>query len=207
MSDTLYIQTDKNMKVTSEHVYLQDIARLSSNNPSVLNRCKVLRVMSLPKEKYGRYTASAMDLIDLVQKKEEKVDVTHVGEPEFILTYENPRKKNQIVSWIKTLLVCLITFFGTMFSIMTFNTDVDVEKLFEGIYSQFTGGVTDGFTVLEISYSIGIGLGVVFFFNHFGKWKLSHDPTPMEVEMRTYEDEVDTTILEMKNREGSGNAE
>lgn len=203
MSDTLYIQTDKNMKVTSEHVYLQDIAQLSSNNPAVLNRCKVLRIMTLPKGQYGRYTASAIDLIDLVQKKEEKVDVTHVGEPEFILTYENPTEKNVILSWIKTAAVCLVTFFGTMFSIMTFNTDVDVPKLFEGIYMQFTGQQTNGFTVLEISYSLGIGIGVVFFFNHFGKWKLSHDPTPMEVEMRTYEDEVDTTILELENREGS----
>lgn len=203
MSNTLYIQTDKNMKVTSEHIYLQDIARLSSNNPAVLNRCKVLRVMTLPKGQYGRYTASAIDLIDLVQKKEEKVDVTHVGEPEFILTYENPTEKNVILSWIKTIAVSLVTFFGTMFSIMTFNTDVDVPLLFEGIYTQVTGRPSTGFTVLEISYSLGIGIGVVFFFNHFGKWKLSHDPTPMEVEMRTYEDEVDTTILELKNREGS----
>lgn len=203
MSDTLYIQTDKNMKVTSEHVYLQDIAQLSSSSPAVLNRCSVMKVMTLPKGKYGRYTASAIDLIDLVQKKEEKVDVTHVGEPEFILTYEDPTEKNVILSWIKTLVVSLITFFGTMFSIMTFNTDVDVSKLLGKIYTQFTGEVSNGFTVLEISYSLGIGIGVVFFFNHFGKWKLSHDPTPMEVEMRTYEDDVDTTILELKNREGS----
>lgn len=203
MSDTLYIQTDKNMKVTSEHIYLQDIAQLSSNNPSVLNRCKVLKVMTLPKGKYGRYTASAMDLINLVQQKEEKVDVTHVGEPEFIFTYENPAKKNQILSWIKTGFVCLVTFFGTMFSIMTFNNDVDIPNLFEKIYRQFTGEVSNGFTVLEITYSIGIGVGVVFFFNHFGHWKLTQDPTPMEVEMRTYEDEVDLTILELEKRKES----
>ncbi|MBS6194900.1 MAG: stage V sporulation protein AA [Clostridiales bacterium] len=200
MSDTLYIQTDKNMKVVSEQIYLQDIAQLSCSNPAVLNRCKVLKVMTLPKGKYGRYTASALDLIDMIQKKEEKVDVTHVGEPEFIFTYEDPTKKNQIVSWIKTVFVCLVTFFGTMFSIMTFNNDVDIPGLFQNLYSQFTGEASDGFTVLEITYSIGIGMGAVFFFNHFGKWRLTHDPTPMEVEMRTYEDEVDTTILEQEKR-------
>ena len=58
----------------------------------------------------------------------------------------------------------------------------------------------DGFTVLEIGYSLGIGIGVIFFFNHFGRWKITQDPTPIEVEMRTYEDEVDNTILEMENR-------
>ena len=93
MSDMLYIQTDKNMKVLSEQVQLQDIAQLTSNNPAVLNRCKVLRVITLPKGKYGRYTVSAIELVDLIQKKEEKVEVTHMGEPEFILTYEDPGRK------------------------------------------------------------------------------------------------------------------
>ena len=65
---------------------------------------------------------------------------------------------------------------------------------------QFTGEASDGFTILEISYSLGIGIGVVFFFNHFGKWKITKDPTPMEVEMRIYENQVDDTILEMENR-------
>lgn len=200
MNETLYIQTDRNMKVVSEHVYLQDIARLSCQNSAVLNRCKVLKVLTLPKGKYGRYAVSAIDLIDLVQQKEEKVDVTHVGEPEFILTYENPGEKNRIWSWCKTLAVCLVTFFGTMFSIMTFNTDANVAELFQNIYMRMTGEVSKGFSVLEIGYSIGIGLGVVFYFNHFGNWKLSTDPTPMEVEMRIYEDDVDKTILEKEKR-------
>ncbi|NCB93293.1 MAG: stage V sporulation protein AA [Clostridia bacterium] len=204
MSDVLYVQTDRNQKITSEQVYLQDVAQLSSNNPTVLGRCKVLKVMSLPKKKYGRYTVSAMDLIELIQRNFQKVDVVHVGEPDFILTFENPTKKNVVLSWIKTLLVCLITFFGTMFSIMTFNTDVNVPQLFQNIYIRFTGNASDGFTVLEVTYSIGIGLGVIFFFNHFGRWKMTQDPTPMEVEMRLYEDDIDTTILEMRER-SSGN--
>ena len=105
MSDMLYIQTDKNMKVLSEQVQLQDIAQLTSNNPAVLNRCKVLRVITLPKGKYGRYTVSAIELVDLIQKKEEKVEVTHMGEPEFILTYEDPGRKKEWIGWCKTVFV------------------------------------------------------------------------------------------------------
>ena len=89
----------------------------------------------------------------------------------------------------------------TVFSIMTFNNDVDVGTLFSNIYTQVTGQPDTGFTILEISYSIGIGLGVLIFFNHFGKMKLSSDPSPMQVQMRLYEDDVDTTIIEQKNRE------
>ena len=168
MGDVLYIQTDKNRKITDPHVRLGDISDLTSNNPEVLQRCKVLRVLTLESGKYGRYAVSVMKLIELIQKKEKQVEVVHVGEPQFILTYEDPAGKSERMSWLKTAFVCLVTFFGTMFSIMTFNTDVDIPKLFERISSQFTSDPR-GLAILEVTYSVGIGIGVVFFFNHFGK--------------------------------------
>ena len=83
---------------------------------------------------------------------------------------------------------------------MTFNNDVDIPALFGQIYTQVTGQEANGFSVLEISYSIGIGLGVLFFFNHFGRMKLTDDPTPMQVQMRLYEDDVNTTVIEDASR-------
>ena len=84
---------------------------------------------------------------------------------------------------------------------MTFNADVDVEKLFQQIYFQVTGQKSNGFTPLEIAYSAGLGLGILFFFNHFGHRKITADPTPMQVQMRKYEDDVNTTITEDINRQ------
>ena len=54
MGDVLYMQTDKNRKITDPHVRLGDISDLTSNNPEVLQRCKVLRVLTLESGKYGR---------------------------------------------------------------------------------------------------------------------------------------------------------
>lgn len=104
------------------------------------------------------------------------------------------------MSFTKVFAVCLVTFFGTAFSIMTFITDVDIPKLFDHIHQLFTGSGETGFSILEISYSIGMALGSIFFFNHFGKRKLTQDPTPMEVQMRTYENDVNDTITEQELR-------
>ena len=177
MSDTLYIQTKENVEVHHPHVYLQDIAKLSCTNSKILNHLRVLPVANLDPDKTGRYVISVMDLINDIQLKEPDLAITHIGEPNFIF-------------------VCLATFFGAGFSIMTFNNDVDIPALFEQIYTQVTGQPTTGNTVLEISYSLGIGLGVLFFFNHFGRIKLTDDPTPMQVQMRLYEDDINTTIIE-----------
>ena len=203
MSDTLYIQTDMNILIKHPHVYLQDIARLSCSNSKVLNRLRVLPVANLNPDTPGRYTMSVMDLVDLIQKKEPDLDITPLGELSFILTYQPPGKPQMIFEILKVVFISLASFFGAAFSIMTFNTDADVGTLFKQIYQQVTGNVSNGFTILEISYSIGLAAGVLFFFNHFGRKKFSADPTPMQVQMRQYEDNVNTTLLEEISRKAS----
>ena len=203
MSDTLYMQIDMNILIKHPHVYLQDIARLSCSNSKVLNRLRVLPVTSLNPGTPGRYTMSVMDLVDLIQKKEPDLDITPLGEPSFILTYRPPGKSQMVFDILKVVFISLASFFGAAFSIMTFNTDADVGTLFKQIYQQVTGNVSNGFTILEISYSIGLAAGVLFFFNHFGKKKFSADPTPMQVQMRQYEDNINTTLLEKSSREES----
>ena len=65
---------------------------------------------------------------------------------------------------------------------------------------------------MELMYSIGVVIGILVFFNHFGKKRFSVDPTPMEVEMRLYENDIQTTIIENYSRKeqeldvGQGNS-
>lgn len=200
MSDTLYIQTEENVEVHHPHVYLQDIAKLSCSNSKILNKLRVMPVANLQSDKPGRYVISVMDLIKEIQQKEPDLDITTIGEPTFLITYQKEGTVNIVLRWCKVVFVCLATFFGAGFSIMTFNNDVDIPALFEQIYTQVTGQASDGFSILEISYSVGIGLGVLFFFNHFGRMKLTDDPTPMQVQMRLYENDVNTTIMENNSR-------
>ena len=203
MNDTLYLQLDANVIVRHPHVYLQDIARLSCTNPVVLNRLRVLAVANLDPERPGRYVMSVMDLIELIRKKEPALTISPLGETDFILTYEKPSAHHMILRVIKIAFICLASFFGAAFYIMTFNTDADVGTLFAQIYAQVTGQTSSGFTVLEISYSIGLGFGVLFFFNHFGHMKITSDPTPMQVQMRCYEDDINKTIIEDISRQHS----
>ena len=197
MSEILYIQTEKNVEVQSPEIYLQDVAKLTCKDSKVLNRNKVRKVFSIPNGEPGRYVVSAVDLVHAIAKEEPNVDITHIGEANLVVTYEKAKHQQKWYSWLKTLLVCVLTFFGGAFSIMTFNTDVDTANLFSKIYTQFTGEIATG---LEFTYSVGIGIGVVFFFNHFGKGKLTQDPTPVEVQMRLYEDDVNKTLIADKNR-------
>ena len=195
MSDTLYLQLDQNIEVTNPHVYLQDIAALSMSDPKILNRLRVMPVMDLDETKPGRYVMSVSDLLKKIQKLEPSIDISPMGETDFIITYRISSATGKLFRYIKIFFVCLVSFFGA-----AFNNDVDLGSLFDQFYTLVMGKSSNGFTILEISYSVGIGLGVLIFFNHFGHLKLSDDPTPMQVQMRTYEDDVNQTLIEQAER-------
>ena len=203
MSDTLYIQTEENVEVHHPHVYLQDIAKLSCTNSKILNHLRVLPVANLDPDKTGRYVISVMDLINDIQLKEPDLDITHIGEPNFIITYQKEGTVNIVIRWCKVIFVCLATFFGAGFSIMTFNNDVSVTDVFSEVFSLVMGYESGGFTVLEISYSVGLAVGIIGFFNHFAAIKLNTDPTPLEVEMRLYEDNISKTLIANDGRKES----
>ena len=196
MNPILYLQVDQNIQVDHPKVTLQDVATLNCTDPAILNRLRVLTVLSLDARKPGRYVLTISDLVALIQKQEPALTVFPLGEPDFIVSFQTTGTENFFLKYLKILLVSLISFFGGAFSIMTFNTDVDAGGLFTKIYTQVMGTAPQSISVLEISYSLGIGLGVLFFFNHFGHIKLTSDPTPMQVQMRLYEDDVNTTIIE-----------
>ena len=95
-------------------------------------------------------------------------------------------------------------FFGAAFAIMTFNNDANVTDVFAKLYEMIIGTRADGPTILEASYSVGLALGILLFFNHFASWKITVDPTPIEVEMRLYEENLNKTLIKNGGRKESG---
>ena len=118
-----------------------------------------------------------------------------------LLNLRHPKNDYGPMSIIKTSLIFLILCFGVGFSIMSFNNDVSIDDMFSKISKQFTGDKEQGRKILEYCYSIGLGVGIIIFYNHFGPKKLTKDPTPIEVEMRKYERDINQTLIDGHNRD------
>lgn len=201
MADTLYIKIDKNVQIKNTTVHLSDLGEINCAASNIEAKVKAMRLPTPSIHGPGRYVFSVLDIIKVIEKEFPSLEINNLGEADFILTVEKENGKPGVVfSWCKTVLVCFLAFFGAAFSIMAFNNDVGITTLFGQLYETFTGETSDGFTILEITYSIGVGLGILIFFHHFARKQGMSDPTPLEVEMRTYEDEIDTTVIEAKGR-------
>lgn len=194
--DTLYVKGNRNVEVKKREVTLGDLLTMECSNPTVATRLKTLKVWKIPEGKEQRYVISILKLISCIHQVYPKLEVQNLGETDLIITLEEQETPSKWVYVAKTILVILITFFGAAFSMMAFNNDVDAGKLFASIYYWITGEKSTGITILEVSYSVGITLGILIFFNHFGKRRFSVDPTPMEVQMRLYENDIQTTLVE-----------
>ena len=194
--NTVYLNLREITELHKPDIQVKDVAEIYCSDTHVQNRCASLKIKTIREQKRKRYVENALNVIRILEASDPSVTVNNVGKVEFIIDYQPRVKQKLFWQWCKTMFVCMICFCGAAFAIMTFNNDVDIPALFEQIYTQVTGQPTTGNTVLEISYSLGIGLGVLFFFNHFGRIKLTDDPTPMQVQMRLYEDDINTTIIE-----------
>jgi len=83
---------------------------------------------------------------------------------------------------------------------MAFHNDIQIQELFNKVHVMIAGSESNGRSVLELSYSIGLCVGIIVFFNHIGGKRISKDPTPIEVEMRIYEEDVNKTLIENADR-------
>jgi len=85
---------------------------------------------------------------------------------------------------------------------MAYHNEVEINRVFEEVYMMVMNEEPGEINVLEVSYSIGLGLGIIVFFNHIGGRRLTKDPTPIEVAMRNYEEDVDRALIASAEREG-----
>ena len=199
---TLYIKGDRDVEVTKPDVTLGDLLSMECTDKLMLAKIKTLKVIRFKKSGKQRCVVSVLKIIACIHEKFPEADVQNLGETDIIVTYED--QKTPALAWhiIKTVFVAAVTFFGAAFSIMAFNNDVDVTKLFGQIYELVTGQEAGGFSILEIAYSVGVTAGILIFFNHFGKKRFTVDPTPMEIQMRLYENDIQTTLIENSERRG-----
>ena len=202
MNQTVYIKCEKSRQVSHQNIVIGDIAKVFCADKSLTARVKALTVVKLKEDKHKRYVVSILKLVELIIKECPGVEVENEGENDIVIEYiKNGKQNNKIMDFIKTAFVCLIVLFGGGFAIMSYNNDTNSNELFTNIYDMVLGPGVEGHMILEIAYSVGLAIGIIVFYGHLGDWKIGKDPTPIEVEMRGYEDEINTAIIKQSERE------
>ena len=202
----LYLMAKQNVALAKEDVELSDVASIYCEDKTISAKAKALKVHRFRNDSSPRVVVSILKIIEQITKLCPGITVESIGETDIIIEkasmqHDKPSQKKGPMGVIKLIFVALICFFGSAFTIMAFHNDVGLPDVLSRIYELVIGTESDGFTAIEISYSIGLAAGIIIFYNHIGGKRLTSDPTPLEVEMRNYERDVNQAIVETADRE------
>ena len=202
----LYIKINEKIVVTNPKIYVKDIAKIYCRDSSVQKNVENLLVKTIKEDEDIKIVYSIMYIIDMISKQFPQTQIINLGEQDFIIEYLINKKSKyaNTLKILKVVFLAIIVFLGSGFTIMSFNSDVDITSLFDKI-NKLVLGTKKGHNVIQISYSIGIGIGIILFFNHFSKKKAKEQPSPIHVEMRSYEKDLNQAIIEDASRNGTVN--
>ena len=195
MQICVYIKANGNCIVYDKNITLGDVLKIECTDLGMLRAIKQMDLYGFNHE--HSVVFSVLKVVERIHRDYPQVEVINCGESDFVVEYQKSTVKSPILEKLKLWGIAVIVFFGSAFTIMTFHIDISIQKVFEKFYEQVMGVEKPQITELEISYSIGLAVGIVVFFNHFRKRKLTNDPTPIEVEMKKdNEDLINTKIAE-----------
>ncbi|UJF31193.1 stage V sporulation protein AA [Paenibacillus hexagrammi] len=192
VSPYLYIRLRRRAQIRKgSFVRLGDIAQMIVE-PEYEERLNQLNIYKSRHEDGNRVLIDMMLIVRKVKEQFPELQIEHFGEPHVLLEiYTDNKKPSPMLIGV----VWLLLFIGSGLAIMNFHADVSMMQVHQRIYELLTGSRVEHPLILQIPYSIGIGVGMVIFFNHLFKKKFNEEPSPLEVEMFMYQENVNHYVI------------
>lgn len=198
----IYIKPSQKTQIVGKKlIFLTDVAEIYAEK-NITQKLEYLPVYRISSDTEKTYLISVLDLIQVISAAVPQASISNLGAEDVLLEYlPKPRKENKLFVAGKILFVSAVLFCGAATTIMCFHSDTQLPLIFRNYYYMFYGENQDLPLILVLPYSIGLLTGILVFFNHFSKLAISKDPTPIEVEMTTYENETITSMIEQLSQE------
>lgn len=158
-----------------------------------------LPIHHVTKEDESVVIVDVLQVIKKIRTYDPHITIRTIGSPETIVAIVEPKRH---APFLYFAFVWLLLFIGAGLAIMNFHEDVSMKAVHIRMFELVTGNKVEKPLLLQIPYSIGLGVGMVLFFNHFFKKRLSDEPSPLEIEMFHYEQSIDQYVIthERKDR-------
>ncbi len=198
VENTIYIRMRHRLQVRPhDSIKLQDVAQIIAED-SLLEKVKDCIVYTVSEKDQNIIILDVMKVIPILTNMVEQINIEIIGQSQTIVEVVYKKIGVSIPLFI---LIWLLLFFGAALAIMNFHEDVSMQAVHQRIYKIITGKENLKPLILQIPYSIGLGLGMILFFNHVFKKRLNEEPSPLEVEMFNYQQDLDRYVIINENEE------
>jgi stage V sporulation protein AA len=188
----VYLRLKKKVRVSpGQKLRLGDIAQVLADE-SVMSIVR-LEVYRSSLRDGNLVVIDVMDVIERIRRVHPDLDVRSVGPAQTIIETEVRRRVPSAV-WV--VMIWLLLFVGSGLALMNFHTDVSMKSVHQRIYYLVTGQHDARPLILQIPYSLGIGVGMILFFNHLFKRRFNDEPSPLELEMFLYQENLNQYVID-----------
>ena len=189
---TVYLRMKKRISVQPlGTVKLGTAARLLAD-PSLMEELKQLALYTHRPEDGNRVVIDVLQIVKALRETVPGVTVEAYGEPQVLIMVESAQRSPRLLMLIGAW---LLLFFGAGLAIMNFHTDVSMKEVHQRLAFLLTGRDSVHPLWFQVPYSIGIGLGMVIFFNHLFHKRMNEEPNPLELEMFMYQENINTYVI------------
>ncbi len=202
MDDTIYLWLKQSESVKNAAVNIGTVARVFCSNRNLAQQVKQIPVYEFTEGGTNSIAVSVLLLVSLIEAKYPECSIELLGDDSCVVYRKSPTKKQNILAVFYFVLIAAVAFFGAAFSIMSFNTDTDTYNLLVSVHEMFIGVKPVENSVGMIAYSLGLLFGMMLFFNHGLFGKKNKEPTPLQVQMRLYERDVNDAVALDAARKG-----
>ncbi len=194
----VYIRMRNRVQVKgNQTVRIKDIARIIGPE-EVIPIIEEIILLTVKKEDRNIIVIDLAQVIMAIRKMDQTIEVETFGPSQTIIEIILSKKK---MSYLTFALVWFLLFVGGGMTIMNFHVDVSMGEVHQKIFTIITGKVEDKPLLIQIPYSFGLGIGMILFFNHFFKKRFNEEPSPLEVEMFNYQQDLDSYVIMNENKE------
>ncbi|WP_318508518.1 stage V sporulation protein AA [Bacillus sp. T3] len=198
MEKTIYIRMRNRSQVRKEEVIqLKDLALIIAEE-RVYNHLQTLEIYQVKNEDRNIVIIDAMTIIRNVTNVFPEFEVQMIGPSQTIVEVVYKRRKSSVPAFLS---IWFLLFFGAALTIMNFHEDVSMQIVQQKLYTMVTWKKEVKPLLFQIPYSFGLGLGMVLFFNHFFRKRINEEPSPLEVEMFNYQQDIDQYVIMHENKE------
>ena len=199
MEKTVYIRMRNRILVRpGQNLFIGEIAQIlapETIGPSI----KKMTIYQVTKTDSNFVVIDAMMVIKKITEIFPEVEIQAVGPAQTLIEVEFKKSKGLTLPLF--ILIWLLLFFGSAMAIMNFHDDVSMKSVQSKLYTIITGERTDKPLLFQVPYSLGLGLGMILFFNHIFKKRINEEPSPLEVEMFNYQQALDSYVILHENKE------
>lgn len=193
-SKQIYIQSKEKITLQSKNaLYLKDLVEVYADQEDK-NQIENIALQVPYDQGKSSFLVSILSIIEVIKKSFPQYMIFTLGSPEVLVNFERPKKNHDRYLFVRLGVVCFLLFIGSITAIINFHSDVDMGQAHQTIYRIVTGVEKESPLLMQIPYSLGIGAGMSVFFNHILKKRINEEPSPLEVEMYLYQQNMDAYI-------------